>query len=296
MPSRPASANVSEPSTAHTRSLIAVYAALLLSLLLAPPPARAQPSGGPYGPIQQRYEVPKSAAHVYYVAPDGQADAPGTTLAQPTTLESAIARVVTGDAIILRGGTYRTGGLTLNQGITLQPYADELPVLKGTQVAAKWDALRGNLWRTFWARLFPSKPQGWWRREREGSKTPLHRFNNDMVFVDGESLRSAGWEGEVDEHSFYINYDTGQVFIGVDPTNRLVEITAWDSALVRTSQPCHGKTSDRKGPLIRGITFTQYAYRALEVEGKRTSISATPKAWLIPRRTGRKSWARPWRT
>ena len=31
----------------------------------------------------------------------------------------------------------------------------------------------------------------------------------------------------------------------------------------------HGKTNDHKGPVIRGITFTQYAYRALEVEGKK---------------------------
>ena len=36
----------------------------------------AQPSGGPYGPIDQRYEVPK-AAHVYFVAPDGKPDAAG---------------------------------------------------------------------------------------------------------------------------------------------------------------------------------------------------------------------------
>ena len=74
-------------------------------------PARAQPSGGPYGPIPQTYQLPDKAAHVYYVAPDGKAEAPGTTLAEPTTLEAAIARVVTGDAIVLRGGTYRTGGL-----------------------------------------------------------------------------------------------------------------------------------------------------------------------------------------
>jgi hypothetical protein len=33
-------------------------------------------------------------------------------------------------------------------------------------------------------------------------RTPLHRFNNDMVFVDGELLRSAGWEGELDAHRF----------------------------------------------------------------------------------------------
>jgi hypothetical protein len=247
--------------------------ATIIGSLLGAVPLAAQPSGGPYGPVQQTYEVP-NAPHVYYVAPDGRADASGTTLGQPTTLESAIANVVTGDAIILRGGVYRTGGLLLNQGITLQPYRDERPILKGTQVAATWQPLRGNLWKTSWTRLFPAKPLGWWQRDREGMKTPLHRFNNDMVFVDGRMLQSAGWEGEVDEHSYYIDYEKGQVYIGVDPANRLVEITAFDSALVRTSQPVHGKTSDRKGPALRGITFTQYAYRALEVEGKKQFTSA----------------------
>jgi hypothetical protein len=60
-------------------------------LLFLSAPLYAQPSGGPYGPIQQTYEIPQ-ATHVYYVAPDGRADAPGTTLAQPTTLEAAIAQ------------------------------------------------------------------------------------------------------------------------------------------------------------------------------------------------------------
>src|SRR5271157_1712203 len=240
----------------------------LFSLLFAAAPGYAQPSGGPYGPVDRRYEIPK-AAHVYYVAPDGKADSPGTTLEQPTTLEAAIERVVTGDAIVMRWGLYRTGGLSLNQGITMQPYAGERPVLKGTQVATKWEALRNNVWRTAWTRLFPAAPQAWWRRDREGMRTPLHRFNHDMVFVDGEPLKSAGWEGELDAHSFYVDYKDGCVYIGVDPKDRLVEITAFDSALVRTSGIAHGKTSDRKGPVIRGIAFTQSAYRALEVEGKK---------------------------
>ncbi|MBI4622339.1 MAG: right-handed parallel beta-helix repeat-containing protein [Verrucomicrobia bacterium] len=229
---------------------------------------RAQPSGGPYGPIQQSYAPPVGAVHVYYVAPDGQADSPGTALAQPTTLEAAMARVVTGDAIVLRGGTYRTGDLTLNQGITLQPHADERPVLKGTQVATKWEAQSNGLWRTSWARLFPARPASWWRREREGKKTPLYRFNNDMVFVDGKLLRTVGSESEIDAHSYYIDYQAGQVYLGVDPTNRLVEITAFDRALTRTIGNTHVKPSDRKGPLIRGLTFTQYAFRAIEIEGK----------------------------
>lgn len=240
----------------------------LLALLFVAISLYAQPSSGPYGPIDQRYEIPK-AAHIYYVAPDGKADASGTVLEQPTTLESAIERVVTGDAIILRGGVYRIGGLVLNQGVTIQPYADERPVLKGTEVATKWQPLRNNIWKTSWTKLFPASPLGWWQRDREGMRTPLHRFNNDMVFVDGELLKSVGWEGELDAHSYCIDYKTGTVYIGVDPTNKQVEITAYDSAIVRTAAPVHGKTNDHKGPVIRGITFTQYAYRALEVEGKK---------------------------
>jgi parallel beta-helix repeat protein len=239
--------------------------------------AYAQPSGGPYGPIDQRYEIPKSgpnASKVYFVAPDGKADAAGAELAHPTTIEAAMERVVTGDAIVLRGGIYRTGGLVLNQGITIQPYEEEHPVLKGVEIATQWEALPNNVWRTSWSHLFPAEPLPWWNRKREGMKTPLHRFNNDMVFVDGELLSSKGWEGELDPHSFYIDYKNGFVYIGTDPAHRQVEITAWDSALVRTSVPAHGKVSDGKGPVIRGITFTQYAYRALDIEGKKHFTSA----------------------
>jgi hypothetical protein len=246
----------------------------LIWVMVAAEPLWAQPSGGPYGPIALDYALPE-AAHVYYVAPDGRAEAPGAALTAPTTLEAAIARVVTGDAIVLRGGVYRTGGLVLNQGITMQPYADERPVLKGTFVATDWEPLRNNVWRTRWTRLFPAKPLGWWRREREGMVTPLHRFNNDMVFVDGELLQSSGWEGALDARSFSIDYDNGYVYIGVDPKDRVVEITAFDSALLRTTRPAHGKTPDRKGPVIRGLTFTQYAYRAIDIEGTKPAATVS---------------------
>ena len=228
----------------------------------------AQPSGGPYGPLQQTYQLPKVSGTIYYVAVDGQADQSGESLAKPTSLEAAIERVRTGDAIVMRGGTYRTGNLLLNQGITIQPYADEQPVLKGTFVATDWKDLGNGLWKTSWSRLFPAKPDSWWSRDRFGKDTPLCRFNNDMVFVDGRFLQSVSREGEVDENSYYVDYDAGQVYIGTDPSHRLVEITAFDLALKRVIGECHGKKSDHQGPVIRGITFTQYAYRALEVEGK----------------------------
>ena len=249
------------------RLAYSLFGFILVALIMGSMPVQAQPSGGPYGPIWQNYDLPRVEGQIFYVATDGKAEESGTSLDKPTTLPAAVERVKTGDAIVLRGGTYRTGNLVLNQGITMQPYKDEHPVLKGTRMATEWEALDNNIWRTSWKTLFPAKPLSWWRG---GRRTPLHRFNNDMVFVDGKLLWSAGGQDELDPNSYFIDYDNGQVYIGVDPANRLVEITAFDGAIVRTSKPVHDKSNDHKGPIIRGITFTQYAWRAIEIEGKRS--------------------------
>ncbi|MBN1118530.1 MAG: right-handed parallel beta-helix repeat-containing protein [Bacteroidales bacterium] len=228
---------------------------------------QAQPSGGPYGPIEQTYVIPRIAANVYYVSPDGDPNQNGKNLDKPTTIEQAFEQVISGDYIILHGGTYRTGNLYLNQKVTIQPFANEKPVLKGTYIANDWRKLREDIWVTKWEHLFDTVPAGWWQKHREGMYTPLHKFNNDMVFVNGKFMQSCGWIGEVDEDHFYIDYEAGEVYIGTDPTDKLVEITVFDIALLRTTDEYKGKKSDGKGPAIRGITFTQYAYRAIEIEG-----------------------------
>ncbi len=240
-------------------------------------PAGPSPRAGPTARSRRATRCRK-AAHVYYVAPDGKAEAAGTTLAEPTTLEAAFEKVVTGDAIVMRGGTYRTGGLRLNQGITLQPYLDERPVLKGTRVATEWAALRGNVWRTSWKTLFPARP---WAGGSGAARARGRRSTASTTTWSswtGALLKSAGWEGELDEHSFYVDYEAGHVYIGADPRTGTVEITAFDNAFIRMSRPVHGKESDRKGPTIRGITFTQYAYRAIDIEGKKpaTLVSEEP--------------------
>ena len=92
-----------------TRKRLIYY--VLTYVIFSTLPATAQPSGGPYGPIWQKYDLPKVEGQIYYVATDGKVESSGTSLDNPTTLSSAIEKVKTGDAIILRGGIYRTGGL-----------------------------------------------------------------------------------------------------------------------------------------------------------------------------------------
>ncbi len=243
------------------------YMGISLAFLIHGQMLLAQPSGGPYGPIQQSYTIPADDGTVYFVAPEADDESKGLSVDSPTSIESAIERAKTGDAIIVRGGVYRTGDLQFNQGITLQPYQDEQPIFKGTRIAANWERLRGDLWRTKWETLFPLAPQSWWRKDRNLRSTPVYMFNNDQVFVDGKPLATKGYPAELDERSYCVDYDEGYVYIGVNPANRTVEITAYDNALTRTIKDVHGKCSDKIGPSIRGIVFTQYAYRALEIEG-----------------------------
>ncbi len=262
----------------RTTTVVSYFGVVLLSTTAIALNIYAQPSGGPYGPILTTYPWPSNAPRVYVVSPDGLPDAPGN-LENPTTIESAIARASTGDAIVLRGGTYRTGGLVFNQGIFIQPYQDEKPIFKGTLVATNWMRLPSGLWRTTWTNLFPARPAEWWHRAKEGVKTPMWLFNNDMVFVDGKPLKTVGWEGDVDTNSFYIDYENKHIYIGVNPTGRVIEITAWDVCLLRTTNNCHGKKSDGRGFTLRGVTLTQYAYRAIEIEGTEPEGPADPATY-----------------
>ncbi|HEX2935015.1 MAG TPA: right-handed parallel beta-helix repeat-containing protein [Bacteroidales bacterium] len=253
---------VNKKHTLHYCNLL-----LLAVFAISSQVAMAQPSGGPYGPIKQKYELPKGTGKIYYVAPNGKADAPGDQLAQPTSIEAAIKKAGTGDAIIMRGGTYRTGNLTFNQGITIQPYADEQPVLKGTLEAKEWKQEGEGLWSTKWKTLFPATYESWWRRDTEEKYTPLHRFNNDVVFIDGKFLQSAGSIAELNNNTFYVDYRTKTIYIKQDPKYHSIEITAFRKAIFRTIAECNGKKSDGIGPKIYGLSITQYPDTTVHIDG-----------------------------
>jgi len=220
-----------------------------------------------YGPQAKVYELPEVKGKIYFVSPEGNPEIDGLNKENPTTIESAISRVVTGDAIVMRGGIYRTGNLQFNQGITIQPFRDEKPILNGTLVANNWKKTPEGTWVTKWDYLFPAAPESWWNKEREEKFTPLHRFNNDGIFIDGKFQESVGTKKEVSEGTYFVDYNAGEINIGSDPTNKFVEITAFRKAIIRTTADVHGKKSDGKGPIIQGITITQYPDTMVHIEG-----------------------------
>lgn len=111
----------------------------------------------------------------YYVATGGN-DANAGSVSQPfATVQKALTRVVAGDTIYLRGGTYREAVAINGKAgsaaapIVIAAYGNEKPVLKGSQIVTGWTLHGGTTW----------KRAGW-------------TVNSQQVFADGAPLRQIG--------------------------------------------------------------------------------------------------------
>jgi hypothetical protein len=165
--------------------------------------------------------------------------------------------------IVLRGGVYRTGDLAFNRKITIQPYLNERPVIKGSKIANGW-VKRGDYWVTEWDSLFPNDPPEWYNPKRHG---PPCVYNDDLVIIDGEMCRPVGEPSELDPGKFYFDYAAGEVYICEDPAGKTVEITAYRYGFVRN----HDETADAEGPALPGLNITSpesyIAYNDISMHG-----------------------------
>jgi parallel beta-helix repeat protein len=107
------------------------------------------------------------AATTYYVANNGNDANNGTSINTPLkTIQRAMNKVVAGDTVYVRGGTYREE-ITANRGgtkdnyVTVSGYQNEVPVIKGSDIVTGWTLHSGNIW----------KKTGW-------------KHNSQQVFVD----------------------------------------------------------------------------------------------------------------
>jgi parallel beta-helix repeat protein len=72
----------------------------------------------------------------------------------------------------------------------------------------------------------------------------------DMVFLDSRPLKQVASRAAVTAGSFYVDYSRYQLFIGDDPTGKLVEAAAYPIGLSILASP---------GTIVRGLGFMHYA-------------------------------------
>jgi hypothetical protein len=90
----------------------------------------------------------------------------------------------------------------------------------------------------------------------------------EAVFVDDRPLLHAASRAAVTADSFFLDYDTGRLFLGLDPTGRRVEASAVAAAF----------TGEARGVLIAGLVVEKYSS---EAQAGAIGHDRKPREWTV---------------
>ena len=256
MHSKPDQSRRPRPNTVR---LIAAAATSVASLALAgctvPQPPQPPPSSSQVTLADTAYPIPAGAL---FVATSGSDNNAGSSDAPFATLQKAIDSAWAGTTIVMRGGTYREGGVQrFFKRLTIQPYPHEKVWIKGTDVVTGFRRAGANGSQGVWVK------DGWSHPFCDCAdalgidpKFPTAGMP-DEVFLNGaprrqvEAANGSCPVASVVAGTFCVDDASHQLYVGDDPTAATVEASTQSTALT-TSQGAAGS-------VIRGLGFAGYA-------------------------------------
>ncbi|NJP25603.1 right-handed parallel beta-helix repeat-containing protein [Microbispora hainanensis] len=206
-------------------------------------------TAGPLTIGTTNYTVPPGA---YFVAPWGDDAAAGSEATPWRTVGRAVRMAPAGAVIVLRGGVYHESVEVYGKRLTLQAYPHEAVWFDGSEPVYGW-VRDGSVWRRDgWTVRFdntdPTAGGGpaW---HMVGPENPVANWP-DQVFVDGQQQRQVADRDKVTPGTFAVDYDTGRLYLGSDPTGHEVRASTLAEALYLNL--AHGSS-------VLGIGFRRYA-------------------------------------
>lgn len=204
-------------------SLIALVGFLLLRLSLA----------GSALVIPGNYDPPLNAI---YVSSDTTAKDTntGTITAPYATLAKAISATPAGGTIVLRGGTYREGNLSIAKALTLQSYKGEQVWLDGAITQSTGWVADGPAWRLDNS---PSsglcKPSAQACVENAVQVDAAYPMSSSpqMVYRNSTSLKEVQFGTTLTTGTFSYNQASNQLYVADNPSGQTIEITTKRKAL-----------------------------------------------------------------
>ncbi|MDQ6642432.1 MAG: right-handed parallel beta-helix repeat-containing protein, partial [Actinomycetota bacterium] len=167
-----------------------------------------------------------------------------------------MSRAPSGSTIVLRRGAYHESIAIESKQLTIQNYPGEAAWMDGSSVVTGW-AQSGNTWvKEGWTTRFDYSPTFF--RGAPDYTAPGWNFVNpaypmaahpDQMWVDGVVQQQVDSLAKVAPGTFYLDEATSRLYLGTDPTNRLVRASDLAKALsVRGA-----------GSVIRGLGIVRYA-------------------------------------
>jgi trimeric autotransporter adhesin len=209
----------------------------------------AAPSRGAAAVGSLSYPVPAGALFVSSSA--GSDSGSGSASAPLRTVARAVSLAVSGQTIVLRGGSYHERvEIPVSKRLTIQPYPNETVWFDGSRPVTDWTP-SGSVWVAPWTIEFAhnvsfsagSHDPSWLTSEFPMAGHP------DQVFIDGVALQQVASAGQVRSGTFYVDDAGDRLLIGNDPRGRSVRASDLDKAFNIYG---HGST-------LQGIGIQRYA-------------------------------------
>src|SRR5664279_1573824 len=249
------------PSARHCAGALTTTAAMVIGLLIVGSPAGASslPAQGSLrataasSTVTAQYAVPAGAL---FVAPNGNDGAAGLAASPLKTVGYAVTKSTPGQTIVLRAGTYHESiVIPTSKKVTIQPYPGEPVWFDGTSAVGQF-APAGGTWSAPWTVKFDASPT-FSRGAYDGSDpgwaflSPAYPMAShpDQVWIDGTVQAQVGSQAAVKPGTFYVDYPTGRMYLGTDPTGKEVRASDLNQAFMVVSD----------GTVLRGFGVRRYA-------------------------------------
>jgi parallel beta-helix repeat protein len=197
-----------------------------------------------------RYAVPAGAV---FVTAGGGTGGAGTESSPYESVATAVSKAVSGQTLVLRGGTYRESvKIPSGKALTIQPYPGEAVWFDGAGPVTGW-VRSGSTWVVSnWTYLFDHRVSfGAGQDESSRYVDPAYPMAGygDAVWINGVELTQVGSESAVTTGTFYVDETNKRLVIGSDPTGKLVE-----ASKIAKAMQIQGA-----GTTVRGVGIKRYA-------------------------------------
>lgn len=232
----------------------AIVAGLSLTLTAPAATAATRPADSAGAPTSSSFPVPAGAV---YVATNGNDGSAGSQAAPVRSLGAAVAKAPAGGTVVVRGGSYNEGGVTIPAGkrLTVQNMPGETVWFDGAGRQTGFTA-SGSTWVKSNYSVFDNSPtytkgapdgtSANWRFVSPAAPMAAHP---DQVWVNGTEQNQVGSRAAVTAGTFFVDRAARQLVLGSNPNGANVEASTKSQALRVLSDDV----------TIRGLGFRRYA-------------------------------------
>jgi hypothetical protein len=248
------STKVLVPTTTATDSTGTTTAAPATATAVPPAYQQTSLSIGPTGAqLPVSYQLSSLSGTVLFVAPGGSDSASGSVSAPLGSLAAAVAKVGSGQSatVVVRGGTYRQGNVSIPSGrkVRIVAYPGEVPVFTGARVLSSWVAEGSLSYHPYTAQPVTNGSGISFTTGQNLTGDGVGKFP-DQAWVGSTQLRQVTSKSAVTAGRFWVDAANSRIYLaGTDAGTGAVEASDRDVFI----------SISGAGSSLEGVRITRYS-------------------------------------